>query len=190
MPVCPWYVNLNDGITVRWYPGDWTLKERKQRSEFCAVIHDSPAELNTELLIKDQQFLIKFGIKSYKIIRLNNNKNKFIAYFENFDVRRAALHTPAFQLFGMERKWITDNFSPRKGKKNQKNSRPPKDEKTPPSDKKTTKSNKSSNKKNKKTSTKKSDRKNNNKSREDSLTRIAELLTSLIKETKKKNDRK
>ena len=79
-----------DGMALRWFSGDWTLKERKRRSEFCAVIEDSPVGLTTEALIQDQSFLLRFGLKSYKILRLPANKLKFLAYFESFDSHHAA----------------------------------------------------------------------------------------------------
>ena len=177
-----------DGMALRWFPGDWTLKERKRRSEFCAVIEDSPAGLTTEALIQDQIFLLRFGVKSYKILRLPNNKAKFLAYFENFDACRAALHTPTFHLFGEERKWTMDNFSPRKGKRSPRGPPPPpKDQKS--SNKNQQSSNKSSKHKSSTSNKKNRHRKNSEKSRDSTLTIIADLLSSLIK-TQKKDDKK
>ncbi|GET65115.1 hypothetical protein GLOIN_2v1842417 [Rhizophagus irregularis DAOM 181602=DAOM 197198] len=38
-----WMTDLG-GIPVRWFPASWTLRERKQREKFQAVIHDIPEE--------------------------------------------------------------------------------------------------------------------------------------------------
>ncbi|CAB4422568.1 unnamed protein product [Rhizophagus irregularis] len=44
-----WTTDLG-GILVRWFPASWTLRERKQREKFQAVIHDIPEEMTIATL--------------------------------------------------------------------------------------------------------------------------------------------
>ncbi|EXX64774.1 hypothetical protein RirG_139570 [Rhizophagus irregularis DAOM 197198w] len=44
-----WTTDL-EGIPVRWFSASWTLRKRKQREKFQAVIHDIPEEMTMATL--------------------------------------------------------------------------------------------------------------------------------------------
>ncbi|GBB88597.1 hypothetical protein RclHR1_15150002 [Rhizophagus clarus] len=46
------YTLLN--IPIRWFPGDWSLKERKHRERFCLVWKDCPEAQHTQRLTVDR----------------------------------------------------------------------------------------------------------------------------------------
>jgi hypothetical protein len=90
-----WTTDLG-GIPVRWFPAKWTLKERKEREKFQAVIMDIPEEMTTASLWVDQkphEFLTSAEVKSFKIINLGKGKRKLVGYFENWEILRTALET-------------------------------------------------------------------------------------------------
>ncbi|GBC44370.2 hypothetical protein GLOIN_2v1871772 [Rhizophagus irregularis DAOM 181602=DAOM 197198] len=63
-----WTTDLG-GIPVRWFPASWTLRERKQREKFQAIIHDIPEDMTMATLWMDRkpcEFLMKCGASSFK----------------------------------------------------------------------------------------------------------------------------
>ncbi|EXX50306.1 hypothetical protein RirG_272080 [Rhizophagus irregularis DAOM 197198w] len=97
------------GIPVRWFPASWTLRERKQREKFQAVIHDIPEEMTMAALWMDRkpcEFLMRCGASSFKIIQTSKGRRKLVAYFENWETTLRALDTPQFFVpDGKELKW-------------------------------------------------------------------------------------
>ncbi|EXX67020.1 hypothetical protein GLOIN_2v1773466 [Rhizophagus irregularis DAOM 181602=DAOM 197198] len=85
------------GIPVRWFPASWTLRERKQREKFQAVIHDIPVDMTMATLWADrkpQLFLTMCGACAFKIIQTSKGKRKLVGYFENWEATLKALGTP------------------------------------------------------------------------------------------------
>ncbi|GBC48951.2 hypothetical protein GLOIN_2v1871772 [Rhizophagus irregularis DAOM 181602=DAOM 197198] len=103
-----WTTDLG-GIPVRWFPASWTLRERKQREKFQAVIHDIPEDMTMATLWMDRkpcEFLMKCGASSFKIIQTSKGRRKLVAYFENWKTTLRALDTPQFFVpDGKELKW-------------------------------------------------------------------------------------
>lgn len=54
--------DLND-LQVRWYPSNWTLRERKARDQFQAVLENISNELTTKILQKDRSLLQRYKLK-------------------------------------------------------------------------------------------------------------------------------
>ncbi|PKC56876.1 hypothetical protein RhiirA1_446392 [Rhizophagus irregularis] len=78
-----WITDL-EGIPVRWFPASWTLRERKQREKFQAVIHDIPEEMTMATLWSDrkpQLFLQICSASAFKIIQTSKGKRKLVGYF-------------------------------------------------------------------------------------------------------------
>ncbi|GBC11997.2 hypothetical protein GLOIN_2v1871772 [Rhizophagus irregularis DAOM 181602=DAOM 197198] len=93
-----WTTDLG-GIPVRWFPASWTLRERKQREKFQAVIHDIPEDMTMVTLwmdCKPCEFLMKCGASSFKVIQTSKRRRKLVAYFENWETTLRALDTPQF----------------------------------------------------------------------------------------------
>uniref|UniRef100_U9T7H1 Uncharacterized protein n=1 Tax=Rhizophagus irregularis (strain DAOM 181602 / DAOM 197198 / MUCL 43194) TaxID=747089 RepID=U9T7H1_RHIID len=103
-----WTTDLG-GIPVRWFPASWTLRERKQREKFQAVIHDIPVDMTMATLWADrkpQPFLTTCGASAFKIIQTSKGKRKLVGYFENWEATLKALGTPqAFWENFLELKW-------------------------------------------------------------------------------------
>ncbi|CAB4425827.1 unnamed protein product [Rhizophagus irregularis] len=103
-----WTTDLG-GIPVRWFPASWTLRERKQREKFQAVIHNIPEDMTMATLWMDRKpcnFLMMCGASSFKIIKTSKGKRKLVAYFENWETTLKALDTPQpFVPEGAELKW-------------------------------------------------------------------------------------
>ncbi|CAB4407282.1 unnamed protein product [Rhizophagus irregularis] len=103
-----WTTDLG-GIPVRWFPASWTLRERKQREKFQAVIHDIPEEMTMATLWNDRKpttFLTSCGASAFKIIQTSKGKRKLVGYFENWEATLKALDTPqVFLTIGKELKW-------------------------------------------------------------------------------------
>ncbi|PKC00937.1 hypothetical protein RhiirA5_504895 [Rhizophagus irregularis] len=80
-----WITDL-EGIPVRWFPASWTLRERKQREKFQAVIHDIPEEMTMATLWSDrkpQLFLQICSASAFKIIQTSKGKRKLTAKDDN-----------------------------------------------------------------------------------------------------------
>ncbi|GET53259.1 hypothetical protein GLOIN_2v1871772 [Rhizophagus irregularis DAOM 181602=DAOM 197198] len=103
-----WTTDLG-GIPVRWFPASWTLRERKQRENFQAVIHDISEDMTMATLWMDRktcEFLMKCGASLFKIIQTSKGRRKLVAYFENWETTLRALDTPQFFVpDGKELKW-------------------------------------------------------------------------------------
>ncbi|CAB4431699.1 unnamed protein product [Rhizophagus irregularis] len=103
-----WTTDLG-GIPVRWFPASWTLRERKQREKFQAVIHDIPEEMTMATLWdnrKPNTFLTSCGASAFKIIQTSKGKRKLVGYFENWEATLKALDTPqVFLITNKELKW-------------------------------------------------------------------------------------
>ncbi|CAB4410478.1 unnamed protein product [Rhizophagus irregularis] len=103
-----WTTDLG-GIPVRWFPASWTLRERKQREKFQAVIHDIPEDMTMATLWTDRKpcnFLMTCGASAFKIIQTSKGRRKLVGYFENWETTLRALDTPqAFVADGNELKW-------------------------------------------------------------------------------------
>ncbi|CAB4423745.1 unnamed protein product [Rhizophagus irregularis] len=103
-----WTTDLG-GIPVRWFPASWTLRERKQREKFQAVIHDIPEEMTMATLWTDRKpcdFLMTCGASAFKIIQTSKGRRKLVGYFENWETTLRALDTPqVFVADGNELKW-------------------------------------------------------------------------------------
>ncbi|EXX56044.1 hypothetical protein GLOIN_2v1773466 [Rhizophagus irregularis DAOM 181602=DAOM 197198] len=83
-------------------PVSWTLRERKQREKFQAVIHDIPEDMTMATLWMDR----KPCASSFKIIQTSKGRKKLVAYFENWETTLRALDTPQFFIpNGKELKW-------------------------------------------------------------------------------------
>jgi hypothetical protein len=103
-----WTTDLG-GIPVRWFPASWTLRERKQREKFQAVIHDILEEMTMATLWNDRKpttFLTSCGASAFKIIQTSKGKRKLVGYFENWEATLKALDTPqVFLTLDKELKW-------------------------------------------------------------------------------------
>ncbi|CAB4423744.1 unnamed protein product [Rhizophagus irregularis] len=102
-----WTTDLG-GIPVRWFPASWTLRERKQREKFQAVIHDIPEEMTMATLWSDRKpntFLSSCSASAFKIIQISKGKRKLVGYFENWEATLKALDTPQIFLGNKELKW-------------------------------------------------------------------------------------
>ncbi|PKY59558.1 hypothetical protein RhiirA4_482388 [Rhizophagus irregularis] len=91
------------------FPASWTLRERKQREKFQAVIHDIPEEMTMATLWNDCKpttFLMTSGVSVFKIIQTSKGKRKLVGYFENWEATLKALETPQVCLENLsELKW-------------------------------------------------------------------------------------
>ncbi|PKC01278.1 hypothetical protein RhiirA5_426963, partial [Rhizophagus irregularis] len=96
-------------IPVRWFPASWTLRERKQREKFQAVIHDIPEDMTMATLWMDRkpnEFLMHSGASAFKIIQTSKGRRKLVGYFENWETTLKALDSPPVTLpLGKELKW-------------------------------------------------------------------------------------
>ncbi|CAB4422559.1 unnamed protein product [Rhizophagus irregularis] len=103
-----WTTDLG-GIPVRLFPASWTLRERKQREKFQAIIHDIPEDMTMATLWTDRKpcnFLMTCGASSFKIIQTSKGRRKLVAYFKNWETTLRALDTPqVFVADSNELKW-------------------------------------------------------------------------------------
>ena len=90
-----WMVALG-GIPVRWFPGNYTLKERKQRECFVSVMNNIPDSLTNNALYlgtSSNAFLKTAGVKAIKIIKNPDGTRKMLGYYESFDKQKEMLET-------------------------------------------------------------------------------------------------
>ncbi|CAB4429760.1 unnamed protein product [Rhizophagus irregularis] len=103
-----WTTDLG-GIPVRWFPASWTLRERKQREKFQAVIHDIPEDMMMATLWSNRkpcEFLVLSGAHAFKIIQTSKGRRKLVAYFANWETTLMTLEAPPVTLpLGKELKW-------------------------------------------------------------------------------------
>jgi hypothetical protein len=87
------WVALLGKFFVCWFPTHWTLKERKRREIFQAVLYDVSDTMMYESLIVDANahpFLRDAKAKSYKLVKIPDGSIKLIAFFESWaDLQRA-----------------------------------------------------------------------------------------------------
>ena len=90
-----WLVSLG-GIPVRWFSGNFSLKERKMREKFVSVINNIPDTMMTEALYQHNaihNFLTMTGIKAFKIVKNPDGTRKLLGFYETFDAQREGLDT-------------------------------------------------------------------------------------------------
>ncbi|PKC53068.1 hypothetical protein RhiirA1_480091, partial [Rhizophagus irregularis] len=87
-----WTTDLG-GIPVRWFLASWTLRERKQREKFQAVIHDIPEDMTMATLWMDRK---PCEFCSFKIIQTSKGRRKLVAYFKNWETTLRVLDMPQF----------------------------------------------------------------------------------------------
>ncbi|EXX63003.1 hypothetical protein RirG_156480 [Rhizophagus irregularis DAOM 197198w] len=117
------------GIPVRWFPASWTLRERKPREKFQAIIHDIPEDMTMATLWMDRkpnEFLMHSGTSAFKIIQTSKGKRKLVGYFKNWETTLKVLDSPPVSLLsGKELKWCQHSIP------NLKKARKPKTKKMP-----------------------------------------------------------
>jgi hypothetical protein len=175
-----WSYTLGKKV-VRWYPGVWTLADRKARKKFQLVIDNSEGVDTTDLYNPANAFhafITNFDVKAAKLIKTQDGKRKFIGFFESHKSYKTAL-TSEFTIENQPFKWVTNSYLQEQKKKSsqksssrssQKASASITSNKSPKSEKKK-KTEKSANfksqKGSKKTSSKKSSKDKKSKSRDD-----------------------
>src|SRR5215472_2713670 len=90
-----WMVALG-GIPVRWFPGYYTLKERKQRERFVSVMNNIPDSLTYDALYhgtSQNAFLKTACVKAIKIIKNPDGTRKMLGYYDSFDIQREMIDT-------------------------------------------------------------------------------------------------
>ncbi|GBC07366.1 hypothetical protein RclHR1_07410002 [Rhizophagus clarus] len=90
---------------IRWFPEDWSLKERKHRERFCLVWKNCPEFQHTQRLVNrnlQSDFLAKYSIKAYKAIHTPKGERQLIVFFER--------HTD--MLFALRTSFNIDNSEP------------------------------------------------------------------------------
>ncbi|GBB85229.1 hypothetical protein RclHR1_01180006 [Rhizophagus clarus] len=95
--------SLNE-IPIRWFPGDWLLKERKHRERFCLVWKNYPEFQHSQRLVNNNlqsEFLAKYSIKAYKAIHTPKGERQLIVFFKR--------HTD--MLFALKTSFDIDNVS-------------------------------------------------------------------------------
>jgi hypothetical protein len=101
------WVALLGKFFVRWFPAQWTLKERKRHEIFQASLYDIPDTMTYETLIVDANahpFLRDVKAKSYKLVKIPDGSTKLIAYFKSWaDLQRAK--KMAVNWIGQELHW-------------------------------------------------------------------------------------
>ncbi|PKY47547.1 hypothetical protein RhiirA4_462766 [Rhizophagus irregularis] len=86
-----------EGMPVRWFPASWTLKQRKERERFQAVILDIPKSITNNVVYNaespDQSMLsLLDGALAFKIIQ-DRGRRKLIVYFDTWSSLDKALNT-------------------------------------------------------------------------------------------------
>ncbi|RIA90106.1 hypothetical protein C1645_738101 [Glomus cerebriforme] len=109
-----WQTALGSTI-VRWFPGDWTLKMRKERLHHQAVIRNLPDDLTELKIYMEVDATIHNHFKLIKIVKDNKGKKKLIGFFEKqADVVEACQHP--ITINNVEYKWSRDNYKQRQEK--------------------------------------------------------------------------
>jgi hypothetical protein len=196
-----WSYTLGKKV-VRWYPGAWTLADRKAREKFQLVIDNFPEGVDTTDLYNpanaSHAFITNFDVKAAKLIKTQDGKRKFIGFFESHKTYKAAL-TSEFSIENQPFKWVTNSYLQEQKKKasqksssrsSQKASASTTSNKSPKSEKKkkTEKSaNSTSQEGSKKKSSKKSSKDKKSKSRDDRTSakskkdkKLTAVLTELL----------
>jgi hypothetical protein len=78
-----WTIDLG-GIPVRWFPAEWSIKDRKQHESFVAVLKDIPNSLTVQSIWKGGKLHELFeGVHAFKIIK-EGNERRLIGYFKTW----------------------------------------------------------------------------------------------------------
>ena len=92
-----WSLFLGD-ILVRWFPIEWSLKDRQERERFQVAIKDLPEDLTYDSLIDGNldatEFFKSLGLKHFKLIQTVNKKRKLIGYVETWQQLNKRICTP------------------------------------------------------------------------------------------------
>jgi hypothetical protein len=183
-----WCFKLGSAV-VRWFPGSWTLKQRRNREMFTAKVEGLPETIAKDPLLhqdfdKQDRFFKDFGFCSYKVIKQPNGRSTLIGYFSTYESLKTALETP----FVVEKetfRWVRSSNRANKsgGRKKQKKDQKMTPTKQPP---KTTekgtggsKSNHQS-KQDKNKSSRKSKKGAGGRNKNDNKAEIIKLLVSLL----------
>uniref|UniRef100_A0A1D1YKA8 Chromatin modification-related protein EAF3 n=1 Tax=Anthurium amnicola TaxID=1678845 RepID=A0A1D1YKA8_9ARAE len=117
-----WTVSLG-GIPVRWFPGTYSLKERKHRERFVAIIKNLPEDMTTATLYHGtpHQFLLNAKVNAFKIIKTADGSRKLLGYYKNLDDMKAVIgNKQSWGEFSLE--WCTlDSLAPKKKERTQPN---------------------------------------------------------------------
>jgi hypothetical protein len=114
-----WFYTLGKKV-VRWYPGAWTLADRKAREKFQLVIDNFPEGVDTTDLFNpanaSHAFITNFDVKAAKLIKTHDGKRKFIGFFESHKTYKAAL-TSEFSIENQPFKWAKNSYPQEQMKK-------------------------------------------------------------------------
>ncbi|GBB91299.1 hypothetical protein RclHR1_01850009 [Rhizophagus clarus] len=86
-------------VVVRWFPASWSLKERKERERFQAVVQGPPDSFTAEALaVKEHltNFVNPLHIKAFKEVKNPDGTRKMIAYFESWEDLQNILSKESF----------------------------------------------------------------------------------------------
>ncbi|GBC00167.1 hypothetical protein RclHR1_37710001 [Rhizophagus clarus] len=75
-------------VVVRWFPASWSLKERKERERFQAVVQGPLDSFTADALaVKEHltNFINPLRIKAFKEVKNPDSTHKMIAYFESWE---------------------------------------------------------------------------------------------------------
>jgi len=112
-----------DNLPIRWFPGTWTLKQRKNREKFKLVINSLPETIAATESRTDTRYglLHRFEVRSHKIIKTTKGDLQLIGYFEKYEDVQRALNAK-FQLEDKDYRW--SKFLPPPRRKSTKQSSP------------------------------------------------------------------
>jgi hypothetical protein len=107
-------------LYVRWFPGRWSLQQRKMREVFSAVIEGLPDQIRDRSLLsingKSTASDVFNKVKSYKIIKNAQGKNVLIGFFANHQDLVDTLTKP-FIYKDNTYEWSQSSFKQQKKKK-------------------------------------------------------------------------
>ncbi|GES84239.1 hypothetical protein GLOIN_2v1765605 [Rhizophagus clarus] len=86
-------------VVVRWFPASWSLKERKERERFQAVVQGPPDSFTADALaVKEHltNFINPLHIKAFKEVKNPDSTRKMIAYFESWEDLQNILSKESF----------------------------------------------------------------------------------------------
>ncbi|GBB96159.1 hypothetical protein RclHR1_00270005 [Rhizophagus clarus] len=75
-------------VVVRWFPASWSLKERKERERFQAVVQGPLDSFTADALaVKEHltNFINPLHIKAFKEVKNPDGSRKMIVYFESWE---------------------------------------------------------------------------------------------------------
>jgi hypothetical protein len=78
-----WTIDLG-GIPVRWFPAEWSIKDRKQHESFTAVLKDIPDSLTVQSIWQQGKLHELFeSVHAFKIIQ-EGKERRLIGYFKTW----------------------------------------------------------------------------------------------------------